>query len=369
MQEAKRSARDYLRAAQQGLRDDLPIYAVVALYVALGYGYMASKGYPVFATLSVYFQAWSLNFGLAGPLFVTIIGISHIVHRLDRRRRLAFRAMFAPQRVGRFVAGTILLLTALLLFTTTFSAIKTSFPSEHGFLFDVAQADIDQAIHFGVDPWRWLYAVAQHPLILGIVEANYNVLWFVICYFTLYWVVTSPRAKGMRLRYVLTWMACWIIIGNLMAGTWLSAGPAYYGLVTGDHDRFGGQLAFLATNAGQANSAHVFQQYLWTLHSSGHVGIGSGISAFPSIHVAVATINALFIGEISRRFGIAMWLYVAFIIASSVYLGWHYAIDGYVSVACVIAIYWALRVGLPRVAAIRWRPLSEPQQDALTRNY
>jgi membrane-associated phospholipid phosphatase len=172
----------------------------------------------------------------------------------------------------------------------------------------------------------------------------------------------------MRVRYVLNWMASWVIIGNLMAGTWLSAGPAYYGLVTGDHARFGEQLAFLATNAGQANSAHVFQQYLWTLYSSGHVGIGSGISAFPSIHVAVATINALFIGEISRRFGIAMWLYVGFIIASSVYLGWHYAIDGYVSVACVTVIYWALRVGLPKVALLRWKSLAQPQSDVLASN-
>ena len=113
------------------------------------------------------------------------MGGVHIIIRLNKRRSLAFRAMFAPKRVGRFVAGTILLLTAVLLFTTIFSAVKTSFPIDSGFRFDVAQADIDKAIHFGVDPWRLLYAVAEHPLVLRIVETNYSVLWFIICYFAL----------------------------------------------------------------------------------------------------------------------------------------------------------------------------------------
>lgn len=345
----------YLGELWMALRSDAAIYAVAAAYVVAGYLFMSGKGYLAFGTFNAYYAAWSVNFGLVGPFFVTIIGIVHITLRLDRRRSLAYRAMFAPKRVARFVAGTALLLTALLLFTTMFSAVKTSFPIDHGFRFDVAQADIDKAIHFGVDPWRWLYAVAEYPFVLRIVEFNYNVLWFVICYFTLYWVVTSPRTAKLRVRYVLTWMFSWAIIGTLVAGTWLSAGPAYYGLVTGDTARFADQLSFLATTAGERNSAFEFQAYLWELYESGRVGIGSGISAFPSIHVAVTVINALFIGEVSRRLGMVLWAYVAFIIMSSVYLGWHYAIDGYVSVICVVAIYWAVRKLFPILARLRWR--------------
>lgn len=358
----------YLDALWSVLRSDAPIYAVAAIYVAIGYVFMSGKGYLAFGMLEAYATAWSVNFGLLGPFFVTIIGLVHIIVRIDGRRRLAFRAMFAPNRVARFVGGTILLLTGVLLFTTMFSAIKTSFPIDHGFRFDVAQANIDKAIHFGVDPWRLLYAFAENPMILRIVEANYNVVWFIICYFTLYWVVTSPRTDGMRVRYVLTWMLSWAIIGNVMAGTWLSAGPAYYGLVTGDTARFADQLTFLATTAGERNSAFNFQAYLWRLYESGNVGIGSGISAFPSIHVAVTTINALFISEVSRRFGMVMWAYVAFIIMSSVYLGWHYAIDGYVSVVSVTAIYWALRKLVPTLARLRWKASAKQPADAIARN-
>jgi hypothetical protein len=358
----------YLEALWIALRSDAAIYAVAAIYIVIGYVFMAGKGYLAFGMLNVYYGAWSMHFGVLGPVFVTIIGLLHIVIRLDARRRLAYRAMFAPRRVARFVAGTILLLTAVLLFTTMFSAIKTSFPIDHGFRFDVAQADIDKAIHFGVDPWRLLYAVAEHPLVLRIVEMNYNVIWFIICYFTLYWVCTSPRTNGMRVRYVLTWLLSWALIGTVMAGTWLSAGPAYYGLVTGDTARFADQLAFLSTTAGERNSAQAFQSYLWYLYSSGNVGIGSGISAFPSVHVAVTTINALFIGEISRRFSVLMWAYVVFIIMSSVYLGWHYAIDGYVSVVTVTAIYWALRKLIPTLARLRWKARAERPTEVFARN-
>lgn len=350
MDQVRPIAAQYLRALRTALRSDLAIYVVATAYVALGYLHLSSKGYLAFGSLSAYWGAWSMNFGLLGPIFVAIIGMSHIILRLGRRRNLAYRAMFAPNRVGRFVAGTILLLTAVLLFTTMFSALKTSFPLDGGFRFDQAQANIDKAIHFGVDPFHLLYAVARYPIVLRIVELNYNVLWFIICYFTLYWVVTSPRTDSMRVRYVLTRMTCWIVIGNVMASTWLSAGPAYYGLVTGDTTRFAEQAAFLATTADTANSAYNFQAYLWSLYDASTAGLGSGISAFPSMHVAVTVVNALFIGEISRRFAVLMWGYVAIIICSSVYLGWHYAIDGYVSVIGVTAIYWTLRWPAPVLA-------------------
>lgn len=346
----------YLNSLGAAICSDWPIYAIAAIYVVAGRIFLSGQGHLAFGMLDAYYLAWSFHFGLAGPLFVLTFGVIHIALRTKGRKRLAYRAMFAPPRVARFVAGTLLLLTALLLFTTMFSAIKTSLPLGHGFSFDMAQADIDKAIHFGTEPWRLLYAVAEHPLVLRLVEANYNVLWFVICYYTLYWICTSPRANGIRVRYVLTWMLSWIVVGNLVAGLWLSAGPVYYGLVTGDTSRFADQLAFLATTAGEPNSAHAFQTYLWHLYSSGNAGIGSGISAFPSVHVAVTTLNALFVSEISRRFGLLLWGYVGIIILSSVYLGWHYAIDGYVAVLLVTAVYWALRRLLPTLARLRWRP-------------
>jgi membrane-associated phospholipid phosphatase len=127
----------------------------------------------------------------------------------------------------------------------------------------------------------------------------------------------------------------------------MSAGPAFYGKVTGDGSRFAAQLDFLARGSGWAESAASYQQYLWMLHSLGQTGFGSGISAFPSVHVGLATFNALFVWEYDRRLGILAFAYAALIEMSSVYLGWHYAIDGYAAAMATVLIYAATRQMIP----------------------
>jgi membrane-associated phospholipid phosphatase len=86
-----------------------------------------------------------------------------------------------------------------------------------------------------------------------------------------------------------------------------------------------------------------YQDYLWMLHSLGQTGFGSGISAFPSVHVGLAVFNALFAWEYSRRLGILAFAYAGLIEVTSVYLGWHYAIDGYAAAIVTVLIYAATR--------------------------
>ena len=95
------------------------------------------------------------------------------------------------------------------------------------------------------------------------------------------------------------------------------------------------------------SSAALSQEYLWILHSLGQTGFGSGISAFPSVHVGLATFNALFAWEYSRRLGILAFVYPGLIQASSVYLGWHYAIDGYAAIIVTALIYAGTRQMIP----------------------
>jgi hypothetical protein len=177
----------------------------------------------------------------------------------------------------------------------------------------------------------------------AVAEWNYDVLWSLTAFSALFFVVTSPRTRRIRLRYLLAFMATWVVVGNFFAGEFISAGPAFYGFVTGDTARFAPQLAFLSHGAASTSSAVVYQTYLWELYTSRQAGFASGISAFPSVHVATVTLNALFLAEYSRRLGAVAFTYVGFIIASSVYLGWHYAIDGYAAVAAVLVIHFALR--------------------------
>ncbi|ESX86560.1 hypothetical protein X756_18320 [Mesorhizobium sp. LSHC412B00] len=85
---------------------------------------------------------------------------------------------------------------------------------------------------------------------------------------------------------------------------------------------------------------HLAQDIVW----SGYIGAtrGSlGISAFPSMHVAMAVLFALYATRRSRLAGLLMWAFAAIIMVGSVVLGWHYAVDGYASVLISIAIWKA----------------------------
>lgn len=337
------------------LKRDRSIYALVALHAIVTVFLIAASGVSGAFAYLPYLLVWPTVFFGLFPFLYFMVGVTRVVHRFDKRRRLAFRALISPARLAHFAAGLVLL-AAIMVFQGSFTSIKNALPVwQGGFPYDTVQADLDRLLHFGEDPWRYLYEVAGNGVVRSVVEWNYNQGWFIFCFAALFYVAVSHEARAARTRYMLSYVLIWIVVGNLFAGLFLSAGPAFFGHVTGDLARFAEQMAFLSENENAAHAAVRFQQYLWSLHASGEQGFGSGISAFPSMHVSLVTLNALFIFEVSRKWGLVAFAYVAFIVASSVYLAWHYAIDGYVGIVLTIAIYLAVRhaMGPPKQAEAR----------------
>lgn len=320
------------------LRDDALVYALVAVHTLICFGLLHFTGRWEQSSHTLYFAQWSLLFLGFMPMIAVTFDLVLAIHRYGSGRVRAFKLLFGIKRLSRFVAG-ILLLMALMIFQGSFTSIKNMLPIlSGGFPYDTLHADIDRFIHFGYDPWELLYRLAAHPTVLAVVEWNYSVLWFAICFACLFFVATSNWANGIRLRYMLMFVFVWFFCGNVLAGLFLSAGPAFYGEVTGDTARFAEQLAFLS--GGQTR---IIQHYLWDIYGSGVGGFGSGISAFPSVHVGLITMNALFVSDrFPRLAGLAAG-YTLFIVASSVYLGWHYAIDGYVSIVVVVIAHGLLK--------------------------
>ncbi|HMO69504.1 MAG TPA: phosphatase PAP2 family protein [Novosphingobium sp.] len=104
------------------------------------------------------------------------------------------------------------------------------------------------------------------------------------------------------------------------------------------------------------------QQLLLFWHFSGEHGLGRGITAMPSMHVGLAF---LFFLAMRHQGRIAAWAFGAFFVVialASVHLGYHYAVDGYVSMALTGAIWWAAKrlVGQPHGTQLadlrRWWP-------------
>jgi hypothetical protein len=328
----------------------LPFHAAVAVHTLLVIAVHAISGSATgYAHMHYVGQFAMLYLVIMPVVLASLAAIRLLLTVPDWTGRAArVRAFLSPAVFGRWLSG-LLLIVSLTVFMGSFTTFKTMMPElMGGFPHDRVQADLDRVLHFGIDPGPYLATLPWAAALRGVVEWNYSVLWFAAGFLPLFLIAMSARADAVRLRYFLMFFAVWTLVGNALALVFLSAGPAFYAEVTGDAARFAGQMDFLRADAGDGPSVAAFQAYLWTSYETGTAGIGTGISAFPSVHVALTMMNALFLFDASRRAGIAGLLYVAFITMSSVFLAWHYAIDGYVSIVVVTALHLAMKRLLAR---------------------
>lgn len=227
-----------------------------------------------------------------------------------------------------------------LVFSAGFSLIKTSIPFVNPFWADPIMADLDAALHGGA-PWALAHGLSEH-INAGVVVLMYFGVWTLPAIFLPLILAVTDSDTARQNRYLVLHLICWIGLGNVIAGGFASVGPVYYDALLGG-TRFAG-LNDALTASGVADShLGVAQAMLWTNYAEKAQAIGTGISAFPSVHVGVSTIFALYLAERSRWLAPLGLAFVATIQFCSVYNGWHYAIDGYASMIVMCAAWWALR--------------------------
>ena len=197
------------------------------------------------------------------------------------------------------------------------------------FAWDTAFAALDRVLHLGVDPWRIFWPVFGNPLGTTFLNAIYHA-WFFCIYFAVFAACFAPVGDRSARTFLIALVLTFAIGGNLLALIFSSAGPVYF-----ERLGLGADFAPLMTALNDfAETSPVWalgvQEKLW----QGFVADGrvSGISAMPSMHVALALLMAFYATATSRILGIAMWVFAALTMIGSVHLGWHYAVDGYLSV-------------------------------------
>jgi hypothetical protein len=156
-------------------------------------------------------------------------------------------------------------------------------------------------------------------------------------------------------RFWLAFVLAWILLGTVLATLVPSAGPCFYLLATGSPGPYGPLMEYL----GAVAPAGVLetQEGLWTAVSKGIVVVGGGVSAFPSLHVAVPLLGACAAWGRTRWLAWVLIGYTVVLWIGTVHLGWHYAVDGEVSALLVYPI-WRLsgRLARERVSAPLRRP-------------
>ena len=348
----------YLRQLAAALpvafREHATLLALVLAYWASALVVGEITGRPRTATITMYLATYRSMV----PMMILVLligrGLTLLILERPARPLTQFLAelrysLASPDRI----ANAIPVLMCLLVFGGTFTVLKTSFPLLFPFTWDVPLEHIDRWLHGGIAPWQLLQPIVGMPAITSGLNRAYN-YWFLVLGFILIWQTFSRRDPKLRLQFFFTLVLGWILLGTIAAALLFSAGPCFFGRATGLPDPFTPLMAYLR----EANQVYpvwaiTTQDGLWQKYLANDASLGAGISAMPSMHVALATLFALVCWRTKRWLGIIMSIYVLVILVGSVHLAWHYAIDGYVSIAGMILIWWAVGRALARRDAIR----------------
>ena len=334
------------------------LFAIIAFaYVAAGWLLPRVTSVPVGYSPALY----STNLLLFTSAFMIVTGTAYIAYVMIavRPRQLArYLGTALRDRILTLERLWVVLPVFLLLpvVMSTFTYFKFLIPYLRPFDFDPQLADWDRTLHFGYQPWELLQPILGHPFATAVVNFVYH-LWMFVMFGVLLWQGFSMSRPRLRMRYLITFVLMWALLGNVAATLLSSAGPVYYGRITGLADPFAPLMAYLheASQTVWIPALDV-HDLLWRAYIERSFDLGMGISAMPSLHVATSFSFALLGFAVRRWLGILFAAFAAAILIGSIHLGWHYAIDGYVGIAGAWAIWRAVGWFLdrPPVERLLW---------------
>ncbi|HET6156711.1 MAG TPA: phosphatase PAP2 family protein [Dongiaceae bacterium] len=350
----------YLRQLAAALpvtfREHTALLVVIVAYWACGLVVGGLAGWSPTTAITMYLPTFQSVIPLT--IVALLLGRALVIVALERPARpltqfaAELRTTFAsPQRIAHALPAVL----GLQVFGGTFTILKISIPSLVPFSWDTPLEQFDRWLHGGIVPWQLLQPIFGVPIVTHALNWAYN-SWFLVLGFILVWQTFSRQDAQLRLQFFFSFVLGSMLLGSVGAALFSSAGPCFFGRVTGLPDPFALQIDYLrAVDHSYPVWALRLQDMLWQVHVGRGVSIGAGISAMPSIHVAVATLFALVCWRAKRWLGIVMSIYALIILVGSVHLAWHYAVDGYFGAIGMIVIWWVVGRALSRQDRVRGR--------------
>jgi hypothetical protein len=338
--------RERSSAYRQLARDHLPLTVVVSAYVISGLFVERVMGVRHLMDPMAYVPTYAYFLSVSIYSVAVLLVWCRWQIRAPDGGRVGFRdgwrqgaALFQErfgtvERLGGF--AIISLLVPILINTTM--CWKTAIPRFQPFAWDEALVQADLRLHFGTAPWQWLQPVLGHPRVTWLVDLLYYV-WIPSMTGLVFWQAWSPHRR-LRAQFFLTYTLGWILLGTVLATLLSSAGPCFYGQIAGSPDPYAPLMHYLR----QVDLAYPLisievQRILLQQYQQGAVTPWNAISAMPSMHVAMPVVFTLTAWRTHRLLGVAFLVYALIVLIGSVHLGWHYAVDGYVSV-CLVLLIW-----------------------------
>ena len=238
------------------------------------------------------------------------------------------------------VVGVVIVAALTPFFLSTYGSWKSMIPDLQPFGWDAWISNLDRVLHLGRLPHEWLQPVLGQAPVTRTIDVLY-ILWLPVNGAVIVWQGWSARL-GLRAQFFVTYFLVYILLGTALATALSAGGPCYYGDLVGPQNPYAPLMDYLGRlSAEQPIIALRVQETLWRNYTEGLNLPFVGISAMPSVHVAVAVLFAILGWRTSRWLGWAFTAYAMVILVGSVHLGWHYAADGYVSVL-LVPVLWVV---------------------------
>ena len=280
--------------------------------------------------------------GLAPPpLLLTYLTLAFVALAAALTLRLALVPGRPRARWPGVLTGTLL----VGLGASLFLPLKYAIPGQVGFWLDAPLAAAERAL-FGGDPWQRLQLMLGWALVP--IDRIYG-LWLPTQLLALFAVMLEPPS-ALKSRALIVYGLAWFALGVVAATSLSSVGPIFY-------DRVFGQTQFTTLNEMlRTNGAWmtvVESDSMWASFATSRPGAVAGISAMPSLHVAMSFWIFLVARALAPRAAPFALGYAFLIWIGSVQLGWHYVADGLVGALGVAAIWAAVTAMATRPGSTR----------------
>lgn len=323
--------------AHDAIRANLSFLTVVLLYLATCLGLSAT--FQTEINLNIYSSFTSIfvpSFALAWLISAIVFSVAQA--RPERPLLFVAGKMRSEWQLAKRLRYALPVLLAAPVFMSAFTSMKSAIPAIVPFYADPWAMKADELIHGG-PVWELLHPLLGYPIVTVMINFFYH-LWFLVFNIVLIFAAFMVGDDRLRARFLVAFVLTWAILGTALAIPLSSVGPCYYAIFYGS-DPFAGLMNYLnEANQQYPIWALTAQSALLTAHTAAEPGLGRGISALPSLHVAVAVLLVMFSWSFAKIWRVLSILFLATIMLGSVHLGWHYAIDGYISLALVPVIWW-----------------------------